>query len=270
MTDIATLYAERQQWRDILAAYPATYPQEWEDEEHALRRAIASEMSARLSESQPSLLARIRTVTGGEMIAPPDATSAEWRVVPAAYKRTSGIRADEAAQDLGFASEDELRAACLFDAERRKLAAHRHFEVSLEEAEEAPEYRELCARHEAEWQRMREERNAALPYLRDVESRIAAIERPPDPSATPAPELAAPTYVPPVYYPVAPAPPLAPTTHPGRAFRRWLGLTLILFWIMAPKQNNGYWWYGPVEAISFVVVYLEARYWIRRKWYGVR
>ncbi len=265
MSDLSDLYTERQQWRDILAAYPATYPQEWEDEERTLRRAIASEMSARLESGQPSLLARIRSVTCGEMIAPTSDTGEEWRLVPASYKRKGGIRADELAQDLGFPSEDALRSACILDAERRKMTSRRHFEVSLEEAEEAPEYRELCARHEAEWQRMQEERAQIEPHLYEAERRIYALEHPP----VTAPEPVVAAYVPPVYSPVTPAP-VAPATHPGRAFRRWLGLALTLFWLMAPKQNNGYWWYGPVVAVTFVVVYLEARYWIRRRYYGVR
>ncbi len=231
----------------------------------SLQRSLAVMIGARHIESEQSLLARIRSVTCGEMLQASKETSYEWELVPSAYRGSNGMQADIVAGELGFSSTGQFYAACWMDSELRKETRKYVMKDSLEEAKEAPEYQELCMRHEAEWTRLCAEREQILPHLQDVESRIWALEQPPIPT----PEAVAIAPMPVVSYPITHIEPARPR-HPGRTFRRWLGLALAIFWYLAPRQNNGYWWYAPVATVTFLVVYLEARYWIRRWEYGIR
>ena len=197
MSDLSDLYTERQQWRDLLAVYPIGYPPEWAAEEAALLRALAHAAEAAAQDTgEPSLLARIRTLTGGAMLRPPAGSEAEWSVVPAAYRRKAGEPADEVAEVLGYPSEDALRMACLLDAERRRDARRISREEAREQAQDAPEYRALLDTHAAEWERMQAERDQIVAQLAQCEIRIRELERAAEPDAWDAD----------AWEPVAPAP----------------------------------------------------------------
>lgn len=102
------------------ASHVAAYPAEWEEEEARVwEQAVAFHLEALWQErrEQPSILSRVRQETGGRMIAPPTVTREEWRTsAPAHYLRASGMRADDVATCLGFAGEEELRAAIVAEA----------------------------------------------------------------------------------------------------------------------------------------------------------
>lgn len=205
-SDLSDLYTERQQWRDLLAVYPMAYPPEWTAEEAALLRALAHAAEAAAQDTgEPSLLVRIRTLTGGAMLRPPTGSEAEWSVVPAAYRRKGGEPADEVAEALGYPSEDALRMACLLDAERRRHGRQLSHTEAREQAQEAPEYRALVESHAVEWDRMQAERDQIITQLAQCEIRIRELERVAEPDAweTDAREPVVPI----------PAPPPAPVVH---------------------------------------------------------
>jgi len=115
------LQTDRALWEEMATALRADLAQ-WEEEEAAVLAEITAEIADRIwaaQKAEKTLLSRIREVTGGRMLRPGSAdTAQDWREsVPAHYRRMrDGVPADEVATELGFESEAALLAACRAEA----------------------------------------------------------------------------------------------------------------------------------------------------------
>ena len=169
---------DRVLWEEAAAALRAELAQ-WEEEEAAVLAELTAEIADRIwaaQKAEQTLLSRIREVTGGRMLRPGSAdTAQDWREsVPAHYRRMRhGVPADEVAAELGFESEAALLAACRAEAGHLYHTHADAWAAAEWQAAQDPRYLAWLAEHRPEREALEAELAAVEAWLAEHAPSVA-------------------------------------------------------------------------------------------------